>query len=177
MDPAAGKLPDSMSVLRIAVAHEPHPRSLSRRRPVAAPCAAILRSVSQEYVELIRQGYEAWNSGDRRWVLDHMVPEVEWVAAPEDPDPGVYRGYEGVERFWAQWRAAVGQLRFDPLEFIDAGDDVVVIARRSGRGEQSGVDVADTIAQVFSFGPGGKCYRVREFADREEALRAVAPAA
>jgi uncharacterized protein len=129
--------------------------------------------MSQENVDLLRQGYEAWNRGDRRWVLEHIAPDVEWVAAPDDPDPGVYRGYEGVERFWAQWRAAVGQLHFEPLEFVDAGDEVVVVARRSGRGRQSGVAVADVIAQVFSFGPDGKCFRVREFYDRDEALRAV----
>lgn len=129
--------------------------------------------MSQDYVELIRRGYEAWNRGDRGWVLEHMVPDVEWVAAPEDPDPGVYRGYEGVERFWAQWRAAVGQLHFEALEFVDAGDEVVAVARRSGRGTQSGVEVSDVIAQVFSFGSDGKCFRVREFSDRDQALRVV----
>lgn len=124
-------------------------------------------------MELIRQGYHAWNRGDRRWVLEHMVPDIEWIAAPDDPDPGVYHGYEGVEQFWAQWRAAVGQLHFELLELVDAGDDVVVVARRSGRGAQSGVEVSDVIAQVFSFGPDGKCFRVREFSDREAALGAV----
>lgn len=129
--------------------------------------------MSRGYVELVRRGYEAWNRGDRRWVLDHMVPDVEWIAASEDPDPGIYHGFEGVERFWAQWRAAVGQLRFEPLELIDSGDVVVAVVRRSGRGEQSGIDVADTLAQVFSFGVDGKCFRVQEFADRDEALRSV----
>ncbi len=130
---------------------------------------------SAERAELVKRGYEAWNAGDRSWVLEHMSADVEWVTPPEDPDPGVYRGFQGVERFWEQWRAAVGQLRFEPQEMIDAGDDVVVIARRLGRGEQSGIDVEDTIIQVFSFGADGKCFRVREFYDRDEAMRSVRP--
>ncbi len=128
--------------------------------------------MSGELVELVKRGYEAWNSGDRQWVLDHMSPDVEWIAPPEDPEPGTYRGYAGVEQFWAQWRAAVGQLNFTPEEVIDAGNHVVVVARRSGIGEQSGLEVSDRVIQVFTF-DGEKCVRVREFYDRAEALRSV----
>jgi ketosteroid isomerase-like protein len=128
--------------------------------------------MSEKLVQLVKLGYESWNRGDRQWVLDHMSPDVEWITPPEDPDPGTYRGYEGVERFWAQWRAAVGQLQFTPEEMIDAGEHVVVFARRSGRGEHSGLDVSDHVAQVFTF-EGEKCVRVREFYDRGEALRSI----
>jgi len=130
--------------------------------------------MSQHLVELIRRGYESWNSGDRQWVLDHMSKDVEWIAPPEDPDPGTYRGHEGVERFWAQWRSAVGQLHFDPEEIIDAGDHVVVVALRSGRGETSGADISDRVIQVFTF-EGDTCVRVRETYDKAEAMKWVEP--
>lgn len=123
-------------------------------------------------MELVKRGYEAWNKGDRSWVLEHMSPDVEWISPPEDPDPGTYRGYEGVEQFWAQWRAAVGQLNFAIEEILDAGDHVVVTARRSGRGEHSGLHVSDQVIQVFSF-EGEKCVRVHEFYDRDAALREI----
>ena len=126
--------------------------------------------MSVERVELVKRGYESWNKGDRSWVLEHMSDDVEWVTPPEDPDPGVYRGHEGVERFWEQWRAAVGDLRFEPEEFVTHGDHVVVTARRSGRGEHSGLEVSDRVVQVFSF-VGDKCVRVREYYDRDAALR------
>ena len=124
-------------------------------------------------VELVRQGYDSWNRGDRSWVLEHMTPDVEWITPPDDPDPGTYRGHEGVARFWDQWRSAVGQLRFEPEQISEEGSQVVVVARRSGRGEQSGVDIADTVVQVFSFGADDRCFRVREFYDRAEALEAA----
>ena len=128
----------------------------------------------REYVDLVREGYEAWNRGDRQWVLEHMDPAVEWVTSPDDPDPSTYVGYEGVERFWEQWRGAVGQLSFDPEEFIPAGEHVVVVARRIGKGEHSGIEIADRVVQVFTFRESdGKCVRVREFYDRGEALESV----
>jgi ketosteroid isomerase-like protein len=130
--------------------------------------------VSRERVELVRAGFEAWNSGDRQWVLDHMRSDIEWVTPAEDPEPGHYRGFEELEKFWEQWRATFGHLRFEVEDVIDAGESVVVIARRSGTGESSGVDISDRIVQVFSFDGDDRCFRVHEFYDREAALdRAV----
>jgi ketosteroid isomerase-like protein len=125
--------------------------------------------MSQHLIDLIRRGYESWNQGDRQWVLDHMSEEVEWIAPPEDPDPGVYRGHAGVEQFWAQWRAEVGQLKLEPEEVLSEGDQVLVVALRSGRGEHSGLDISDRVVQVFSF-EGDICFRVRETYDRDQAM-------
>ena len=74
--------------------------------------------------------------------------------------------------FWAQWRAAVGQLHFEPTETLIEGDHVLVTAQRSGVGEHSGLAVSDTVIQVFSF-EGDTCVRVREFYDKAEALRSI----
>ncbi len=128
--------------------------------------------MSEELVQLVEKGYEAWNSGDRGWVLDHMTEDVEWITPEDDPDPGTYRGYEGVEHYWAQWRAAVGQLNFVIEEIIDAGDDVVVVARRQGRGEHSGLEISDRVIQVFHF-DGRRCNRVHEYYDRDAALVSI----
>jgi ketosteroid isomerase-like protein len=132
--------------------------------------------VSTEHVELVKRGYESWNRGDRSWVLEHMSEDVEWITPPSDPEPGHYVGYAGVARFWDQWKVAVGQLHFDPEEFIDAGDSVAVVAKRSGRGEQSGLEVSDKVVQVFTF-EGETCIRVQEFYDRGSALNALRDAA
>ena len=131
--------------------------------------------MTETRTELVRRGYEAWNSGDRSWVLEHMSEDVEWVTPAEDPDPATYHGYKALEQFWAQWRAAVGQLNFRIEEIFESGDHVVVTARRSGRGEHSGLEVSDRVMQVFTF-DGDKCVRVNEYYDREAALQAVGAA-
>jgi ketosteroid isomerase-like protein len=128
--------------------------------------------MATDLVQLVEKGYEAWNSGDRGWVLDHMSEDIEWVTPSDDPDPETYRGYRGVEQYWAQWRAAVGQLNFQVEEMIDAGNSVVVVARREGRGEHSGLQVSDRVIQVFEF-EGDKCVRVKEYYDRDAALSAM----
>lgn len=128
--------------------------------------------MSKELVQLVEKGYEAWNTGDRGWVLDHMSEDIEWITPEGDPDPGTYRGLRGVEEYWAQWRAAVGQLNFVIEEMIDAGDNVVVVARRQGRGEHSGLEISDRVIQVFHF-EGTKCTSVHEYYDRDAALGSV----
>ena len=128
--------------------------------------------MSEELVQLVEKGYDAWNSGDRSWVLDHMSPEVEWITPEDDPDPGTFRGYEGVEHYWSQWRAAVGQLNFKIEEILDAGESVVVVARRQGKGEHSGLEISDRVIQVYDF-EDETCVRVREYYDRSAALGAL----
>jgi ketosteroid isomerase-like protein len=128
--------------------------------------------MSEELVQLVEKGYEAWNSGDRNWVLDHMAEDVEWITPEDDPDPGTYVGHQGIEQYWSQWRAAVGQLSFKIEEMIDAGDSVVIVARRQGRGEHSGLEVSDRVIQVYEF-EGDKCRRVREYYDRDAALSSI----
>lgn len=101
-----------------------------------------------------------------------MSEDVEWITPAEDPDPGTYRGWQGVEKFWEQWRASVGQLRFEVEQIAEVGDHVVVDARRTGKGEHSGLEVSDRVIQVFRF-EGEKCVEVREHYDREKALREI----
>jgi uncharacterized protein len=129
--------------------------------------------MTPDRVNLVREGFEAWNAEDPQWVLNHMSPEVEWVAPERDPFPGTYKGFEGVQEFWNRWRNAVGQLKFAPEEVIDAGDHVIVVAFRWARNDITGLQISDKIAQVFTFDSADKCIRVQEFYDRGAALEAA----
>ncbi len=86
----------------------------------------------------MREGYDAWNRGDRPWILTHMAPDFDWISPADDPDPGIHRGYDAVEHFWDGWREAVGQLHFEIDRIEEEGNQVIVFARRSGRGHESG---------------------------------------
>jgi ketosteroid isomerase-like protein len=132
--------------------------------------------VSERYADLIRRGYDAWNAGDRSWVLDHLAPDVEWITAPDDPDFARYRGHEEVIAYWDQWRSVVGQLEFEILELIERLPHVLVTTRRSGTGAQSGLAVSDEVCQVFTF-EGELCVKVQEFYDRDAALLAAGTSA
>ena len=129
--------------------------------------------MSAQRIDLIRSGFEHWNREDPAWVLENMSAEVEWITPPTDPYSGTYRGHEGVQEFWSRWRAAVGKLSFRIDEIVDADDHVLVIATRSARSPETGLEVFDQIAQVFSFDADDKCVRVQEFHGREAAERAA----
>lgn len=128
--------------------------------------------MSAERIELVKRGYEAWNRGDRSWVLENMRDDVVWTTPPDDPDPATYRGHQEVVGYWEQWRASVGQLQFVPAEFIVNGDHIVVTASRTGRGETSGLEVTDRVVQVFRF-EGDKCVSVHEYYDLDKALEDI----
>jgi ketosteroid isomerase-like protein len=52
--------------------------------------------MSEENVELVRQGYEARNRGDLEWALEHITPDYEFRTAQPFPDTeAVYRGERG----------------------------------------------------------------------------------
>jgi uncharacterized protein len=128
--------------------------------------------MSRENVDIVRRCYEAWNRGDWDGVIAFADPDIEWYTPKEDPDWGSYSGHDGLRRFWTDWAEAVGRLRFEPEEFIDTEDHVVVVTRRRGRGIQSGLEIEDRVIQVVTMRDGkGTC--VREFYDRAEALEAV----
>jgi len=118
----------------------------------------------------VRTGYDAWNGGDRSYVLDNLSPDVVWVTPPDDPDQDVFRGHEAVSGFWNQWRAAVGQLRFEVQDMVEEGNRVLAVVKRSGVGRQSGLEVSDVVCQVYFFDEDGKCSLVREFYDRNAAM-------
>ena len=123
-------------------------------------------------LDLVRRGYDAWNKGDRSWVLEQMAPNFQWVTPPDDPDPGIHEGHEGVEQYWDAWWEVFGQLEFEVEELLDAGPKVLAVVRRLGIGNASGIEIQERVIQVFTF-EQGKAIRCEEFYDRRQALEAA----
>jgi ketosteroid isomerase-like protein len=69
------------------------------------------------------------------------------------------------ERSWESWR-------WDPEDFIDAGDQVVAILHVYARGRGSGVEVERVDGAVWTLS-GGKCVRLDYYGSRDEALTAA----
>jgi ketosteroid isomerase-like protein len=133
--------------------------------------------MSQENVERIRRGYEAFNRGDLISAAKDFDPGIEWripFQLPDSPPDETYRGREEVIRFWTTWRAAFDDFRLELEEIIDAGDRVVVFAAVRGRGAESGADVGTpSFPQVWTLGDDGRPLRVEMYTSRAEALEAV----
>jgi ketosteroid isomerase-like protein len=76
-------------------------------------------------------------------------------------------------RAWREWLRAWVDFRTVAEEFVDMGDEVLVLVEFRGRGKTSGVSVeAMEGAIVFSL-RDGKVARLTTYTDRAEALEAA----
>jgi ketosteroid isomerase-like protein len=85
---------------------------------------------------------------------------------------GTISGREGVERFIRGQASIIEGLRADPEEIIDAGEQVVVQLRLSGRAKSSGLPFEVRILHVLTL-RDGKLLHLRLFNSRDKALKSV----
>jgi ketosteroid isomerase-like protein len=87
-------------------------------------------------------------------------------------NPDVYEGYAGLRRLGHEIADVWDEFRLTPERFIDAGDRVVVIETRRGRGRGSGVEVEHRSAVIWTV-RDGQVIRMETDLDPEQALEAV----
>lgn len=89
--------------------------------------------MSSENVEALKQGYEAYAQAGFEAFLPLLDPEFELTTTPGlAAEPDTYRGAEGMRRYFESFEEVMEDIRFEPLEFIDAGDHVIVPTRLTG---------------------------------------------
>lgn len=123
--------------------------------------------MSDENVAVVRSIYAAWLQGESaRSLID---PEVEYVNPPDAVETGTRHGRKAFGRI----RDVYDEVKVEPEELIDAGgDEVVVIARITGRGHGSGVEIDRRQGYVWTI-RDGKGVRFRWFNDPEQAREAA----
>jgi ketosteroid isomerase-like protein len=126
--------------------------------------------MSQENVEIVRSLYDGWLRGEIG--LDKLDPEMSMVESEALPGAASAHGIEAVERYMRSFAKHWEQIRFEPQEYIDAGNRVVVVARLIGQGKKSGVEVTRTWAYVWTLRER-KALRMVGYPDRAQALEAV----
>jgi ketosteroid isomerase-like protein len=129
--------------------------------------------MSQENVEMIRRGYEAYERRDLDALVADFAPEFEYIAAGAVPGrTGTYRGAEGYKNFiaWLDEEFSDAHSQIDTL--IDAGDSVVVCATLRGQGRRSGIPATFTFWQVWTC-ENGKITRAQGFMSKADALEAA----
>jgi ketosteroid isomerase-like protein len=129
--------------------------------------------MSQENVEAVRGGIEAWNQRDAdRW-LSYAAPDIEWMpAGPATLESAAYRGYEevaaGFAAIWETW----DEFRFEESEVRDLGDSVLWLGRVKMKAGASQIELEQEFA-IHSALRDGKVTVVRTFLAWEEARKAV----
>jgi ketosteroid isomerase-like protein len=129
-------------------------------------------------VELVRRGLEAINRMLARREVDRALIHELWtedcVLRPSGilPESAEMHGPDGIVRFIENQMEAFDPLEAEALEFIDAGEKVVVPLRFGGRARYTGMDVQFSVVHVVSV-RGGKLARTDMYRERAEALAAA----
>jgi ketosteroid isomerase-like protein len=133
------------------------------------------RLVSEENVQLIREGYESFSREGEEAILEYLDPEFEVAPIEEAPGGRTYRGHDGFRQYLADTREIWGQFGWEATELIDQGDSVVVRTRFHAEGRGSGVPVEAIVFIVWAM-RDGKAVSARGYLDRDEALAAATSA-
>jgi ketosteroid isomerase-like protein len=152
--------------------------------------------MSQENLEAVRRANEplqgvdvapflrAGLAGDREAVppqvaaafvawLDLFDPEVEVDTSRVDmPGFGVFHGLDGIRRLFEHWIEEWEHYSWIHRNLSDLGEHVILDAEIRATGATSGVEVAWTLSQVYTF-RNGKVIRWSVFSDRASAIRAA----
>jgi ketosteroid isomerase-like protein len=136
--------------------------------------------MSRENLKIVRGAYERLREsdalGDWSWFFEEFAHnELELRPAGTYLDAASsYQGREGWARFWREFSEVWEEWHFDPdaFEFFDAGEKVVVFARAVGIGKESGVEVTQDEAHLWTIRDGKMLLGV-SYTDRNEALEAA----
>jgi uncharacterized protein len=128
--------------------------------------------MSEENVENVRRGIDAWNRDDLDEWLAGFALEAELHTTGRFPDQGVYRGRAGLERYWAEIHEAAEEMSVTVTDMRAIGDKVFQAVTARGRGKRSGVPIEQPIWFVTTL-RDGLAVRVENYVDRAEALEAA----
>jgi len=129
--------------------------------------------MSEENVDILRKGYEAFNRADIDTVMGLMDPHIEWQESDVEglPQGGTHHGPEAVAN--NVFGAIVGNwddFQAVPAEFLDAGERVVVLGHVQGRGKASGKTLDALYAHGWTL-RNGKAVHFRAYADTAKVLQ------
>ena len=140
--------------------------------------------MSQENVELVRRFFAFVKTFEGRIEADEVAdrlpdsalgeffdPKLEWVTIREGVLGRVtYRGFDGFRRWVADFFAVWDVIQIEPEEFLDRGDQVVLVTRMRGRLHELEIDA---VWSALSTHRDGKIVRYQSFGTRDGALEAA----
>jgi uncharacterized protein len=124
--------------------------------------------MSEDNVEIVRQGYAHFNRGDIGWMVERMTPDISWSDSTEVPGAKTYHGIDEVRPYLESFGRVWEEARFEPEEIRGHGDKVLAIVRFVARGRHSGAGVDARLSHLYEMRQG-KGSRVVTYFDHEQA--------
>ena len=121
----------------------------------------------RQNIELVQKAYDAFARGDIAGILETLSSEVDWlISGPKGivPFVGRRRGPQQVAHFFSELAESQTAELFEPLEFIEGPDKIVVLGRQRWQVKSTGRIYNDEWAHVFSVA-NGKITKFQEYHD------------
>ena len=132
--------------------------------------------MSEENVEAVRRGVQAWNADDLDAFLAELDPEVEWHPSIEPALEGgktAYRGLDGARKAWDDYRGGAWErLTMRIQEIRDLGESVLVLGQADLTARTTGLEFTEEVGSLMTF-RGGKVITSQDFLSHAEALEAA----
>jgi ketosteroid isomerase-like protein len=131
--------------------------------------------MSEENVRVAQAAVDAFNRDGVDGWLEYFTDDVDYRAAEGAiDDRGPIHGKDALRAYAEDWTEMFADVRFEPVEVIDAGDDTVIsVMRISGRPKGTSAEALTLSVAGVSTIRDGKIARGREYWTREEALEAA----
>jgi ketosteroid isomerase-like protein len=121
--------------------------------------------MSEENVDLVRRIYEAWEHEES--ARDFIAEDIEYINPSYAVEPGTRRGRKSFRVI----RETYGDFQIEVERYVDAGEEVVVLAQYKASGQGSGVPVSGEHGYVWTVREG-QAVRFQWFQSHREALEA-----
>jgi ketosteroid isomerase-like protein len=128
--------------------------------------------MSQENVEIVRRIYAAMEETGSFAASGLLDADIEWVNPSTAVEPGIRAGRDAFDAAWSSVRDSFETVEFAPRDFVDGGDEVVLITVMRARGHGSGADVEHPQGHVWTI-KQGRAVRMRWFHHHHLALEAA----
>jgi len=129
--------------------------------------------MSEENVEVVRSVLASLEARDLEKVRALIDPQMVVDATRNEINPTTYVGINGLWEMEAAVNEAWEEIHTEAHDFIDGGDQVVVVGRLVGKGRASGVAVDRPTAQVWTLQDGRIVRWEYGYTDPEDALKAA----
>jgi ketosteroid isomerase-like protein len=106
--------------------------------------------------EVVQSLFEAFGRGDIAFILDRLTEDCRWKMPAQGriPVSGEYFGPAGAARFFQTLEESEEIILFEPREFFEKGDDVVVLGTEEMRVRKNGNRARTDWAMLFRLHEG-----------------------
>ncbi len=130
--------------------------------------------MSQENVEIVADSFKAFAEGGLDALAEFWHPDINWRAIEGAVDDvGEMHGTAAARRYVQDWLDTFEDVTSVAEELLALGDDrVIAVQHMTGRARLSGIETELRYAVVYTLRER-EIIRIREYLNREQALKAV----